>query len=68
MSVIKRITEPTPPFWAKVRNIAIALGVVGGAIATAPIALPAAIVTLGGYLATAGTVATVLAQTTSTMR
>lgn len=68
MEIIKRISEPTPPFWKKVRKIAIALGLIGTAIVTAPISLPAGIITIGGYLVTAGTVATVLAQTTSTMR
>lgn len=64
----ERLSEPTPKFWRKIRNIAITLGTIGGIIVAAPIALPAAIVTVGGYLATAGTVATVLAQSTSTMR
>jgi hypothetical protein len=64
----ERLTEPTPKFWRKIRNIAITLGTIGGIIVAAPIALPAAIITVGGYLATAGTVATVLAQSTSTMR
>lgn len=68
MEVLERMSEPTPTFWKKVRNIAIALGSIGGAILVAPIALPAAVITAAGYLATAGTVATVLAQSTSTMR
>lgn len=68
MSLLQRISEPTPSFWVKVRSVAIALGLIGTALATAPVSLPAGIVVFGGYLATAGTVATVLAQTTSTMR
>lgn len=68
MEILERMSEPTPSFWKKVRNIAIALGTVGGVIIAAPIALPATIVTIGGYLATAGTVATVLSQATSTKR
>lgn len=66
--ILERLSEPTPKFWRKIRNIAIALGTVGGVILVAPICLPAAIVTAGGYLATAGAVATALSQTTSTMR
>ena len=66
--VLERMSEPTPRFWKKVRKYAITLGLIGTAIVTAPVSLPAGIVAIGGYLATAGTVATVLAQTTSTMR
>ena len=68
MEILERMSEPTPTFWKKVRRYAIALGLIGTAIITAPISLPAGVVAIGGYLATAGTVATVLAQSTSTMR
>lgn len=64
----ERLTEPTPKFWKKIRAVAIALGLIGTAIITAPISLPAGLVAVGGYLATAGTVGTILAQSTSTMR
>jgi ABC-type xylose transport system permease subunit len=59
-----RWNAKTPKFWKKVRNIAITLGAVAGVILTAPISLPAAIVTAAGYLATAGTVAATLSQLT----
>lgn len=68
MEVVERLTEPTPKFWKKVRKIGLVLAGVSTAILTAPIALPATIVTIAGYLATAGTVTTILAQATSTMR
>ena len=64
MSLKERWNAKTPKFWKKVRNIAITLGAVAGVILTAPIALPAAVITAAGYLATAGTVAATLSQLT----
>jgi predicted MFS family arabinose efflux permease len=60
----ERWNAKTPKFWKKVRNIAIALGAVAGVILTAPLSLPAAVITAAGYLATAGTVAATLSQLT----
>ncbi|MCR5888338.1 hypothetical protein LRS06_11300 [Hymenobacter sp. J193] len=57
LTVLDRVTLPTPRFFRKVRTIGAALAAVGGVLATAPVALPAAIVTLGGYLMLAGSVA-----------
>jgi len=57
LSVLDRLRLPTPQFFRKVRTIGTALAVVGGIIATAPVALPAAVVTAGGYLVLAGSVA-----------
>jgi hypothetical protein len=60
----RRWTAKTPKFWKKVRNIAIGLGAVAGVILTAPVTLPAAVITAAGYLVTAGTVAATLSQLT----
>ena len=57
LTVLDRVTLPTPRFFRKVRTIGAALAAIGGIIATAPVALPAALVTLGGYLVLAGSVA-----------
>ena len=57
LTVLDRVTLPTPRFFRKVRTIGAALAAVGGIIATAPVALPAVVVTLGGYLVLAGSVA-----------
>lgn len=65
MELVKRLKEPTPKFWKKVQKIALVLTAIGGAIATAPVSLPATLVTIGGYLATAGAVGASLAQLTS---
>jgi len=60
----RRWSGETPRFWKKVRNIAIGLGAVAGVILTAPVSLPAAVITIAGYVATAGTVAATLSQLT----
>lgn len=64
MSIVDRINAPTPPFFKKLRTIGIVVGIVGGALATAPVALPVAIVSLSGYLITAGTIITTISQIT----
>jgi ABC-type xylose transport system permease subunit len=64
MSLVKRWSAPTPRFWKKVQNVAIAVGAAAGVVLAAPIALPAAVVTAAGYLVTAGTVAATLSQLT----
>ena len=43
----------TPKFWKKVRNIAIIVGAIAGAVATGGAALPATVVTIATILATA---------------
>ncbi len=63
-NIARRLVAPTPPFWKKVRNVMITTGLVGGAILAAPIALPAVITTIAGYLIAVGSVGTVLAQAT----
>jgi ABC-type xylose transport system permease subunit len=57
LTVLDRVTLPTPRFFRKVRTIGAALAAVGGVLATAPVALPAAVVALGGYLVLVGSVA-----------
>ena len=68
MELLERLSEPTPKFFKKVLKISMTLAGIGTIIATAPISLPAGIVAIGGYLATAGAVGTVIAKSTSTMR
>jgi len=54
----------TPKFWKKVQKISIAAGVIGGVIIAAPVALPAAVITVGGYLVAVGSVGATLSQLT----
>lgn len=64
MNVVERAQAPTPKFFKVLRNIGIVVATIGGAILTAPVALPAAIVTVGGYLAVAGGVISAISQVT----
>jgi len=62
MTLQQRLNAPTPKFFKKVRNIGLVLAAVSGAVLTAPVALPAVIVKIAGYLAVAGGVATAVSQ------
>ena len=64
MELTKRWKAETPKFWKTVQKIGIAAGAVGAVLVAAPVALPAGIVALGGYLVTAGGVAAALSQLT----
>jgi hypothetical protein len=63
-SVIKRMKRPTPKFFKKLRNVALTLAAAGAAIASAPVALPAALMKVAGYLIVAGSVAGAVSQAT----
>jgi uncharacterized membrane protein HdeD (DUF308 family) len=65
MSIKQRVQSPTPNFFKKIRNIGLILAAVGGAIITAPVALPAVIVNIAGYLAVAGGIASAISQATT---
>lgn len=62
MSILERMKAPTPKFFKIVRNVGLALAAAGGAIIAAPVALPAVVITVGGYLIVAGSVATAVSQ------
>jgi hypothetical protein len=64
MNMIDRLQAATPPFFKKIRNIGIILATVSATLLAAPIALPAVVLQLAGYMAVAGTVATAISQTT----
>ncbi|HUP12693.1 MAG TPA: hypothetical protein VM187_10785 [Niastella sp.] len=62
MKLAQRIKAPTPAFFKKVRNIGLALAGISTAVLAAPIALPAILIQLAGYLAVAGGIATAISQ------
>lgn len=62
MNLIERASKPTPKFFKKLRKAALILTGVSGAILTAPVSFPALLVTIAGYLATAGAVAAAVSQ------
>ncbi len=63
MTIVERVKAPTPKFFKTLRTIGLALAAVSGAILTAPVAVPAALVTIAGYVALAGGVMTAISQT-----
>jgi hypothetical protein len=65
MTIKQRLSEPTPKFFKKVRNIGLALAAVSTVLLASPIALPLAMIKLAGYLAVAGGVAGAVSQVTT---
>ena len=72
MEVNKLITEiktrwkqPTPPLFQKLGQLGLILAGIGGAILTAPLALPLVLTNLAVYLYTAGTVMASISQITT---
>lgn len=63
LNLVERIQAPTPKWFKTLRTIGLALAAVGGAIVAAPVALPAGLVTVAGYLGLAGGVITAVSQT-----
>lgn len=66
MNLIDRLKAPTPKFFKILRNIGLGLAAAGGVIIASPIAVPAIIITIGGYLIVAGSVATAISQAVTT--
>jgi len=64
MNVVQRAKAPTPKFFKILRTIGLALLAVSGSIIAAPVALPAAVVTIAGYSAVAGGVLSAVSQIT----
>ena len=62
MKLLERLQKKTLRLFRKLRNIGIALAAASAAILAAPIAVPASIISVAGYLAVAGTVATAVSQ------
>jgi hypothetical protein len=63
MNLIERVNSPTPKFFKKLRNIALILAAVSGTIVAAPVALPAVVIQIAGYMAVASSVASAVSQT-----
>ncbi|RRJ87111.1 hypothetical protein EG240_15570 [Paenimyroides tangerinum] len=64
MNIIERAQAPTPNFFKTLRTLGLILVAVSGSVLTAPIALPAAIISIAGYIAVAGTVLSAVSQVT----
>lgn len=62
-NIVTRVQAPTPKFFKKLRNISLAVAGIGTTILAAPVALPAVVLKIAGYLAVAGAVAGTVSQT-----
>lgn len=62
MSIQDRMQSPTPPFFVKLRNWSFILAAISGALLSTPVALPAIVVKVAGYMAVAGAVAGSVSQ------
>jgi hypothetical protein len=61
--IVNRVSAPTPKFFKTLRNIGLILATISGTIAAAPIALPAVVIKIAGYLAVASGVTSAVSQT-----
>ncbi len=62
--IAKRVQSPTPKFFKKLRNIGLAVATIATTLIAAPVALPAVVIKIAGYLAVAGGIAGAVSQTT----
>ena len=65
MTLINRVTSPTPSFFKKIRNGGLLAATLGASILAAPLALPPLLLKIAGYLTVAGSVATAVSQATT---
>jgi len=61
--LIARFSNPSPTFFKKIQVLGVSILGIGTALVATP-GLPAAIVTIGGYMITGGTIATIVAKFT----
>jgi uncharacterized membrane protein HdeD (DUF308 family) len=64
MNIVERAKAPTPKFFKILRAVGLALLAISGSVIAAPVVLPAAVVTVAGYLAVAGGVISAVSQIT----
>ena len=63
MNIVQRVKAPTPKFFRVLRAIGLSLAAASGVLLAEPVALPAIVTSVAGYLAMAGAVATAVSQT-----
>ena len=64
MKIKDRLKKRSPNLFQNITNICVALGAVGGVLVAAPISLPLALTTLGGYLVVAGSIGASISKLT----
>ena len=62
MNLIDRIQSPTPKIFRTLRTAGLIMIATGGTIIASPIAIPAALITIAGYITVAGSVMTAISQ------
>ena len=67
MNIVDRAKAPTPKFFRILRTVGLTLLAVSGSVLAAPVALPAALISVAGYLAVAGGVISAVSQVTTTL-
>ncbi len=61
LSLVQRITAPTPRIFKILRTVGLSLAAAGGAILAVP-AMPVILVTIAGYMSAAGAVMAAVSQ------
>lgn len=61
--IIRRLQAPTPRFFQQIRNYGLFLTALSAVITTAVIPLPGIVITIAGYSAIAGGIASAISQT-----
>ena len=64
MNIVERAKAPTPKFFRILRTVGLTLLAISGSVLAAPVSLPAAVVSVAGYLAVAGGVISAVSQIT----
>ena len=64
LSILEGAALPTPRFFRILKVIGLTLAAASGTLLAAPIALPAIVTTIAGYVAVASTVVTAVSQVT----
>lgn len=64
MNLVQRAASPTPKFFRILRTIGLIVAGLGGAILTAPVAIPAAVSTAAGYATVVGGALSAVSQVT----
>lgn len=62
MKIQERYQKKTPKFFKKLRNIGIAIATGGGALLSAPVSLPTALVSIATYMVVVGTTVGAVSQ------
>lgn len=64
MSLMERAQAETPPFFVKLRNVALAMAALSASVATSTMPLPPLIMTIAGYLGVAAAAIGAVSQIT----